>query len=92
MGCCGKSTPKTIQRTAVKKVTKKVEQNLAQSIYPKSTQNIVSKSKSTVQKAQLRAAGVKNCPMCGTLITVVLAGSGVRRRKICKKCGKQFAA
>ena len=94
MGCCGSSGPKLVRRSTSKGAVKKAQATPVTSIYPKSIQRIIKTSTPkvtpTVQKAMVRAAGIKNCPTCGTPVTTVLAGSGSRKRRICKSCGKQF--
>jgi transposase-like protein len=39
-------------------------------------------------KQQLR--DLKTCPLCGSTLSPILSGSGVRNRKRCSRCNRTF--
>lgn len=90
--CGGKVSPQIIQRNLIKSAVAATQQ--ARYIMPKDSKKLIRppvKKSSTIQKAEIRADGMRMCSICGGKLKTVLAGSGPKRRFSCPSCGAQFS-
>ncbi|MFA5767133.1 MAG: hypothetical protein WC919_04375 [Candidatus Paceibacterota bacterium] len=57
---------------------------------PASTTRIVVATPSQSIKVKQQLRDLKTCPLCGSTLSPILSGSGVRNRKRCSRCNRTF--
>jgi hypothetical protein len=91
--CGGGSAAKVMQNRAVgtQPRTRPVQKPIpAPRIRPTSTARIVVSTPSQSVKVKQQLRDLKTCPLCGSTLSPILSGSGVRNRKRCTRCNRTF--
>jgi hypothetical protein len=91
--CGGGAAARAMQSKAVRaqpKTKPAPKQISAPSIRPTSTARIVVSTPSQAIKVKQQLRDLKTCPLCGSTLSPILSGSGVRNRKRCSRCNRTF--
>jgi len=95
-GSCGGISAKSVQRRALSiQKTGQAKTQTAKSVSaaqmrPTSTTRIVATTPASAIKVKQQLKDLKSCPLCGSILSHVVAGSGVRNRKRCLHCNRTF--
>jgi hypothetical protein len=94
-GSCGGAAARTMQKRAVGEQSKARQTQITKPVQipkmrPMSTTKIVVSTPSSAIKVKQQLKDLKSCPICGSILSHVVSGSGVRYRKRCLHCNRTF--
>ena len=90
-GGCGGGAAKIVQRRAIGERPKATLRPMPTPRFrPAPTTRIVITTPSTTIKVKQQLKDLKTCPLCGSTLSPILSGSGVRSRKRCSRCNRTF--